>query len=50
MDALRDTPVPVPKVLATAQAGEVIDVPLYVMSFAEGPWSPRPPPSGSAFL
>jgi aminoglycoside phosphotransferase (APT) family kinase protein len=37
MDALRDTPVPVPKVLATAQAGEVIDVPLYVMSFAEGP-------------
>jgi aminoglycoside phosphotransferase (APT) family kinase protein len=37
MDALRDTPVPVPAVLATAQAGEVIDVPFYVMSFAEGP-------------
>jgi aminoglycoside phosphotransferase (APT) family kinase protein len=37
MDALRDTPVPVPVVLATAQAGEVIDVPFYVMSFAEGP-------------
>jgi aminoglycoside phosphotransferase (APT) family kinase protein len=37
MDALRDTPVPVPAVLATAQAGEVIDVPFYVMSFADGP-------------
>jgi aminoglycoside phosphotransferase (APT) family kinase protein len=37
MDALRDTPVPVPAVLATAQAGDVIDVPFYVMSFAEGP-------------
>jgi aminoglycoside phosphotransferase (APT) family kinase protein len=37
MDALRDTAVPVPAVLATAQAGEVFDVPCYVMSFAEGP-------------
>jgi aminoglycoside phosphotransferase (APT) family kinase protein len=37
MDALRDTPVPVPAVLATARAGEVTDVPCYVMSFAEGP-------------
>jgi aminoglycoside phosphotransferase (APT) family kinase protein len=37
MDALRDTPVPVPAVLATAQAGEVTDVPFYVMTFAEGP-------------
>jgi aminoglycoside phosphotransferase (APT) family kinase protein len=37
MDALRDTPVPVPAVLATAQAGEIIDMPFYVMSFAEGP-------------
>ncbi|HEX3962450.1 MAG TPA: phosphotransferase family protein [Trebonia sp.] len=36
MAALRDTPVPVPAVLATARVGEVIDVPLYVMSFAEG--------------
>ncbi|MGW1026789.1 phosphotransferase family protein [Streptomyces sp. NPDC002577] len=37
VDALRDTPVPVATVLATAQAGEVIDVPFYVMSFADGP-------------
>jgi aminoglycoside phosphotransferase (APT) family kinase protein len=37
MDALRDTAVPVPAVLATARAGEVFDVPCYVMSFAEGP-------------
>jgi aminoglycoside phosphotransferase (APT) family kinase protein len=37
VDALRDTPVPVAAVLATARAGEVIDVPFYVMSFAEGP-------------
>lgn len=35
--ALRDSPVPVPAVLATARAGEVIDVPCYVMSFADGP-------------
>nr|WP_207550508.1 phosphotransferase family protein [Parafrankia irregularis] len=35
--ALRDSPVPVPAVLATAQAGDVLDVPLYVMSFADGP-------------
>jgi aminoglycoside phosphotransferase (APT) family kinase protein len=37
MHALRDTQVPVPEVLATARAGEVIGVPFYVMSFAEGP-------------
>lgn len=37
MDALRDSPVPVPVVLATAQAGEITNVPCYVMSFAEGP-------------
>ena len=37
MSALRDTPVPVPVVLATARAGEVTDVPCYVMSFAAGP-------------
>lgn len=37
MDALRDTAVPVPAVLATARAGEVFDVPCYVMTFAAGP-------------
>jgi len=37
MEALGDTAVPVPAVLATAQAGEVTDVPCCVMSFAEGP-------------
>jgi aminoglycoside phosphotransferase (APT) family kinase protein len=37
MDALRDTAVPVPAVLATARAGEITNVPCYVMSFAEGP-------------
>jgi aminoglycoside phosphotransferase (APT) family kinase protein len=37
MAALADTPIPVPRVLATAEAGEVIDVPCYVMSYAEGP-------------
>lgn len=35
--ALRDSAVPVPAVLATAQPGDVLDVPLYVMSFADGP-------------
>jgi aminoglycoside phosphotransferase (APT) family kinase protein len=35
--ALKDTSVPVPALLATARAGEVTDVPCYVMSFAEGP-------------
>jgi aminoglycoside phosphotransferase (APT) family kinase protein len=37
IDALRDTGVPVAAMLATAQAGEVLDVPFYVMSFAAGP-------------
>ena len=37
MAALEDTPVPVPSILATAHAGEVIDVPFYVMSVADGP-------------
>ena len=37
LTALEDTPVPVPRVLATAEAGEVIDSPLYAMTFAEGP-------------
>jgi aminoglycoside phosphotransferase (APT) family kinase protein len=36
MGALRGTAVPVPAVLAIARAGEVLDVPCYVMSFAEG--------------
>ncbi|HWC81704.1 MAG TPA: phosphotransferase family protein [Pseudonocardiaceae bacterium] len=35
--ALHDTPVPVAKVLATAQAGEILDVPCYLMSFVAGP-------------
>jgi len=35
--ALAGTAVPVPRLLATARAGEVIDVPCYVMSFAVGP-------------
>ena len=35
--ALGGSGVPVAKLLATAQAGEVIDVPFYVMSFAAGP-------------
>jgi len=37
MDALHGTAVPVPAVLATARAGEVFDVPCYLMTFAEGP-------------
>lgn len=35
--ALQETAVPVPWVLATAQAGEILDVPLYVMSYVAGP-------------
>jgi aminoglycoside phosphotransferase (APT) family kinase protein len=35
--ALAGTPVPVADVLATAEAGEVIDVHFYVMTFAVGP-------------
>ncbi|MDV6230622.1 phosphotransferase family protein [Rhodococcus cercidiphylli] len=37
LSALSTTAVPVPDVLAVAQAGDVLDVPLYVMSFSEGP-------------
>lgn len=46
MSALADTPVPVPTVLATADTGELLDVPLYVMSFAAGPvvTTTMPPP------
>lgn len=35
--ALADTGVPVPEILATAAAGEVLDVAFYVMSFVAGP-------------
>ena len=37
ISALAETPVPVARCLATAQANEVIDVHFYVMSFASGP-------------
>lgn len=37
LTALRETAVPVPQVLATAEAGEVLDVPLYVMDYVKGP-------------
>ncbi len=36
LSALSASPVPVPEVLAVAQAGDVLDVPFYVMSFADG--------------
>lgn len=44
--ALAATPVPVAEVLATAEAGEVIDVHFYVMSLARGPvvTTSTPPP------
>jgi aminoglycoside phosphotransferase (APT) family kinase protein len=35
--ALAGSPVPVPEVLATAEAGEVIEAPFFVMSFVAGP-------------
>lgn len=35
--ALSGTPVPVATVLGTAEVGEVLDVPLYVMDFVDGP-------------
>jgi aminoglycoside phosphotransferase (APT) family kinase protein len=35
--AIDGTGVPVPSVLATAKAGEVLDVPFYIMSVADGP-------------
>ncbi|MCW2778653.1 MAG: phosphotransferase family protein [Frankiales bacterium] len=37
LTALQGTAVPVPRVLATAQAGALLDVPLYVMDLVEGP-------------
>lgn len=36
LSALSSSPVPVPEVLAVAHAGDVLDVPFYVMSFADG--------------
>jgi aminoglycoside phosphotransferase (APT) family kinase protein len=36
MSALSHTPVPAPRVLATVAAGELLDVPVVVMSFVEG--------------
>jgi aminoglycoside phosphotransferase (APT) family kinase protein len=36
MEALAGTGVPVPTILAVGQAGEVIDVPFYVMSYMKG--------------
>jgi aminoglycoside phosphotransferase (APT) family kinase protein len=50
--ALAGTAVPVPRLLATAQAGEVVDVPCYVMSFAAGPvvTAGTPPPLDSPAL
>ncbi|GAA1643897.1 phosphotransferase family protein [Kribbella alba] len=46
IDSLADTAVPVARLLATAGADEVIDVPFYVMTFAEGPvvTTTTPPP------
>jgi aminoglycoside phosphotransferase (APT) family kinase protein len=37
LTALEETAVPVPQVLATAEAGEVLDVALYVMTYVKGP-------------
>lgn len=44
--ALRETEVPVARLLATADAGQLLDVPCYVMSFAAGPvvTTRTPPP------
>lgn len=36
LSALIPSAVPIPEVLAVAQAGEVLDVPFYVMSFVDG--------------
>jgi aminoglycoside phosphotransferase (APT) family kinase protein len=48
LTGLGDTGVPVPRVLATADEGEVLDVPLYVMTFAEGPVITTATPAGLA--
>jgi aminoglycoside phosphotransferase (APT) family kinase protein len=44
--ALHGTGVPVPEVLAVAQAGEVLDVPFYVMSYIEGTIATTDTPDG----
>ena len=44
--ALQGTGVPVPDVLAVAQAGEVLDVPFYVMSYVEGAIATTDTPPG----
>jgi aminoglycoside phosphotransferase (APT) family kinase protein len=50
MSALRGTDVPVPDVLGIAQPGEVLDVPLFVMSLVAGPvvTTHTPPPLHNA--
>jgi aminoglycoside phosphotransferase (APT) family kinase protein len=48
IDALRNSDVPVAEVLATAEAGDVINVPFYIMSFAAGPVITEETPSGLA--
>src|SRR5258707_15287533 len=50
--ALAGTAVPVPRLLAPAGAGAVVDVPFYVMSFAAGPvvTTGTPPPLDSPAL
>jgi aminoglycoside phosphotransferase (APT) family kinase protein len=45
ISALAGTPVPVPDVLAVAAAGEVLDVPFYVMSYVPGPVATEVTPS-----
>ena len=44
--ALSGTGVPVPELLAVAQAGEVLDVPFYVMSYVEGAIATTDTPPG----
>ena len=44
--ALHGTGVPVPEVLAVAQAGEALDVPFYVMSYIEGTIATTDTPDG----
>jgi aminoglycoside phosphotransferase (APT) family kinase protein len=51
LTALAPTDVPAPRVLATAKAGELLDVPFYVMDFVDGAVitesTPAPPDDGS---
>ena len=46
--ALHGTGVPVPEVLAVGQSGEVLDVPFYAMSYAEGIVATDDTPAASA--